>query len=314
MNKKNYFNGLNAKLALAVVALTSVMLTSCDKENFTVDPTKPVELADASAVIGASAYDNATGAVLTDKVTFAPNQMITIAATNGTIAAGSETITASLSGYFDETLKVDYPAVAKGQMIYIPAVFYMSTIPFEINKVPTSGTEKENTDLTNTETLEGGFQAGQKNTLKATGFAGIKIKEASYKKALEDIAKLTFEDGVVVESSRAIAEEIIMDRVKIALTQTLESMKDFKKVEITFDMFVPEQTASIKVTVTAVTEEGVMSISTTQNDRKWTISGIEYEEVVYNNIVADFIDKNGHAHGHAGHGVSNNAGGGSAGK
>ena len=34
MKKKIFLSGVNAKLALAAVALTSVMFTSCEKEEF----------------------------------------------------------------------------------------------------------------------------------------------------------------------------------------------------------------------------------------------------------------------------------------
>ena len=48
MKKKSFLSGVSAKLALAAVALTSVMFTSCEKEEFNV---APVEQADASAKI-----------------------------------------------------------------------------------------------------------------------------------------------------------------------------------------------------------------------------------------------------------------------
>ena len=38
MKKKSFLSGVNAKLALAAVALTSVMFTSCEKEEFNVAP------------------------------------------------------------------------------------------------------------------------------------------------------------------------------------------------------------------------------------------------------------------------------------
>ena len=48
MKKKIFLSGVNAKLALAAVALTSVMFTSCEKEEFNV---APVELDPASATV-----------------------------------------------------------------------------------------------------------------------------------------------------------------------------------------------------------------------------------------------------------------------
>ena len=54
MKKKIFLSGVNAKLALAAVALTSVMFTSCEKEEFNV---APVELDPASATVAITVYD-----------------------------------------------------------------------------------------------------------------------------------------------------------------------------------------------------------------------------------------------------------------
>ena len=54
MKKKSFLSGIGAKLALAAVALTAVVFTSCEKEEFNVEP---VELSPASATIVATVYD-----------------------------------------------------------------------------------------------------------------------------------------------------------------------------------------------------------------------------------------------------------------
>lgn len=61
MKKKSFLSGIGAKLALAAVALTTVVFTSCEKEEFNVEP---VELSPASATIVATVYDLTTGEVL----------------------------------------------------------------------------------------------------------------------------------------------------------------------------------------------------------------------------------------------------------
>jgi hypothetical protein len=38
MKKKSFLSGIGAKLALAAVALTTVVFTSCEKEEFNVEP------------------------------------------------------------------------------------------------------------------------------------------------------------------------------------------------------------------------------------------------------------------------------------
>ena len=61
MKKKSFLSGVNAKLALATVALTSVMFTSCEKEEFNV---APVELEPASATVAITVYDLADGSIV----------------------------------------------------------------------------------------------------------------------------------------------------------------------------------------------------------------------------------------------------------
>lgn len=51
MKKKSFLSGIGAKLALAAVALTTVVFTSCEKEEFNVEP---IEQAPASATIFAT--------------------------------------------------------------------------------------------------------------------------------------------------------------------------------------------------------------------------------------------------------------------
>ncbi len=62
MKKKSFLSGVNAKLALAV-ALTSVMFTSCEKEEFNV---APVELDPASATIAVTVYDLGDRSIITE--------------------------------------------------------------------------------------------------------------------------------------------------------------------------------------------------------------------------------------------------------
>ncbi len=61
MKKKIFLSGVNAKLALAAVALTSVMFTSCEKEEFNV---APVELDPASATVAITVYDLSDGSII----------------------------------------------------------------------------------------------------------------------------------------------------------------------------------------------------------------------------------------------------------
>ena len=125
MKKKSFLSGIGAKLALAAVALTTVVFTSCEKEEFNVEP---VELSPASATIVATVYDLTTGEVL------APQAIVeTITAgTDGTIAATTKEISCpsfSNAEYLPvEAITVAIPKLAKGQFALIPVNFYAQKI------------------------------------------------------------------------------------------------------------------------------------------------------------------------------------------
>lgn len=91
MKKKSFLSGIGAKLALAAVALTTVVFTSCEKEEFNVEP---VELPNASATVVVTVYDLATGNIISD---LSKTETIT-AASDGTIAATTKTYEASKEG------------------------------------------------------------------------------------------------------------------------------------------------------------------------------------------------------------------------
>lgn len=76
MKKNKIFNGLGAKLALAVMALTSSLFTSCEKEDFNAT----FETEAAKAIIAVSAYDAESGDALTP----------TIISTSAGTASGTE--------------------------------------------------------------------------------------------------------------------------------------------------------------------------------------------------------------------------------
>ena len=120
MKKKSFLSGIGAKLALAAVALTTVVFTSCEKEEFNVEP---VELPNASATVVVTVYDLATGNIISD---LSKTETIT-AASDGTIAATTKTYEASKEGYFSGSVTVSIPALAKGQYAYIPANIYLQS-------------------------------------------------------------------------------------------------------------------------------------------------------------------------------------------
>ena len=95
MKKKSFFSGVNAKLALATVALTSAMFTSCEKEEFNV---APVELEPASATVAITVYDLADGSIVEgasiteNGAAIASNPFVIPAGADGKIAADRKSV------------------------------------------------------------------------------------------------------------------------------------------------------------------------------------------------------------------------------
>ena len=110
MKKKSFLSGVSAKLALAAVALTSVMFTSCEKEEFNV---APVEQADASAKISITVYDLSDGSIITDATVTnqegTPVQgFVEVAAgADGKIAYDTKIFTATKPGYLSGVGQAD---------------------------------------------------------------------------------------------------------------------------------------------------------------------------------------------------------------
>lgn len=115
MKKNIFFNGLSAKIALAVMALTSTLFTSCEKEDFNAT----FEADAAKAVITVSAYDAENGAELNPtKITTSAGSVegnkITI---TGDKDIAKQTVTVTIE-YNDLTGsgKVEIPALKAGSV------------------------------------------------------------------------------------------------------------------------------------------------------------------------------------------------------
>ena len=113
MKKKSFLSGIGAKLALAAVALTTVVFTSCEKEEFNVEP---VELSPASATIVATVYDLTTGEVL------APQAIVeTTEVKNTPVTYGPYDV--------DKNIDIEYAAKVGSEVVNINAInSYIETL------------------------------------------------------------------------------------------------------------------------------------------------------------------------------------------
>ena len=118
MKKKIFLSGVNAKLALAAVALTSVMFTSCEKEEFNV---APVELDPASATVAITVYDLSDGSIINgasiteNGAAITSNPFVIEAGSDGKIAAATRTFAATKDEYLSGEGQATVPALNKGQ-------------------------------------------------------------------------------------------------------------------------------------------------------------------------------------------------------
>ena len=113
-------SGIGAKLALAAVALTTVVFTSCEKEEFNVEP---VELPNASATVVVTVYDLATGNIISDlskTELLQPLLMVLLLQQPKHMKLLKKVI-------FSGSVTVSIPALAKGQYAYIPANIYLQS-------------------------------------------------------------------------------------------------------------------------------------------------------------------------------------------
>lgn len=304
MKKVNFFSAKT----LAAVAFASLMFTSCDQENFSVtpvDPQKPTELANASAIVSATTVDANNSVEL--NATYSVNMPYSATPqADGTIAAETLNVTSTVEGYYTTNKAINIPAVAKGQMVYIPAVFYTSALDANAT---ISNIEKAETPTEGTKSVtEAEFTAGKVNDFIVDVPFGIKITNLD--EVLAEIEALTYADG------RALSEDQIMESVKHALKTLANNYAEFQTKKHKFSAYVPDKIAKVFITVTPFTKKGKMMLETTQEGKTWSVEA-DIEEVEYNNIMMTCEDDKGHSHiGHIGHGhgAGSNAGGGSAGK
>ena len=259
MKKKSFLSGIGAKLALAAVALTTVVFTSCEKEEFNVEP---IEQAPASATIFATVYDQTTGENLGTATT-------TIAAgENGAIAKQKVTVICPFSSakYLPvASIDVEVPEVAKGQMILIPVTFYAQKIASAAQNVSTSKDEDsiEQVKSESNKTSKEYTGTGKPQEVEYDALVGTKI--------LNKTELYSYIETLV--NSRAMSNDNVIAVLK-ALVDTYDNMATKTiKTEVTMT----EGVTFVFKPVTPMTEY-VMSISATVDNVIYTIPNVKVKE------------------------------------
>lgn len=289
MKKKSFLSGIGAKLALAAVALTTVVFTSCEKEEFNVEP---IELSPASASILAIVYDQTTGEVLGTQPTTIP------VGEDGTIAKQTVTVTCptieNAAAYLPvSSIEIEVPKVGKGQIVLIPVNFYALKITSAAQNITTSKDEVQPATPETNKTSEEYIGTGKPQIVDYDALVGTKVLNKT--EVYANIETLV--------NSRAMSNENIIAVLK-ALVNSYDNM-DTKKIQIEVNM--PAGTTFVFKPETSMTMY-TMSLTATVDGAEYIIPNMKMQEAGATNANLEIL-----SHGH-GHGDSGNAGGGAGGK
>lgn len=289
MKKKSFLSGISAKLALAAVALTTMVFTSCEKEEFNVEP---IEVAPASATIFATVYDQTTGENLGSTTqTIAAGQ-------DGTIAEQIVPVNCPFSGaeYLPVApIEVKVPKVAKGQMILIPVTFYAQKIASAAKDITVSKDE-ETVKPGNDKTLATTKGVGTGKPMDVTYEALVGTKVTNKAEVFAYIETL-------VNASRAMSNSEV-----ITVLKALVNTYDNQAVQTITTKITVTEGVSFELNPVTATRNYTMSINATVDGTNFTIPNIQVNEAMTTDMGYKELN-----HGH-GHGNSSNAGGGAAGK
>lgn len=302
---------MSAKMFLAVAAVASISLTSCEKEDFNVDvPSIEIpniqfpEAKDGTVYVMLSA--SASDGTLLNGVTFASDNE-KYPATDGIITVTGEavtlTITASKDGYLTDSKKITVTPMPN-QLASLPINFVLSGV--EVEDIPVvEGVTKPNEGTTeSTVTLptpEGQFQAGTYKTTVQAPTAAPFLNDNQKKALNEAIDKLTAPATRGAAEDLQVAKDMLRAKVNAFATKvpTVE-----KEIEFTLD----KPADKVQIVMTSHTATTDITISAEVNGKTYSVNGsyTTYTSTVYT-PKADGTAI-GHGHGH-GHGNDANAGG-----
>lgn len=273
MKKNKFLSGLGAKLALAIVALTTTMFTSCEKENIEIEVT-PVN---AKAYIEATVYDATTGQDVTALA------KITGAETlegNPTLNSQTVTVTATYNGMTDSKT-VNVPALKASESWSTTVALVLTDNSIEV--IATEHTTIE------TVTKVEGYQDNTTDywwytTVTYPKTTGSEVIASDYKGSNEQILNLIKENNKGIKHDpKAVSEKLVLG----AHGRLVATVTTTKTITV-------YQVKSVGTTSTILANFTVESYNTVLTTKTTDIPGHGHSHA-------------GHGHGH---GDDNNAGGG----
>lgn len=309
---------MNAKLFMAVVAMTGISLTSCEKEDFTVDvPNIEITNPEVSfpetpnGVIFVQLSASSNKGELLDGVAYTNKNGEAVAELIPVTEATELEITAKKEGYMTSSKKISVPAPVKGTMMTLPINFVLAEIVVDesTNDVQVQGKPTETVDLkdeVNAQTPVDGWKQDVQYTANVTipaanPYMSSEQKEALYKEIETNLKTLT---------TRAVAAD-----VEVAKANLKAQVKEFASkpadgtMPISFTLTEPADEVVFNISTKAYIQQA--RFSTTVNDVTYYVDG-SYTFCGMSTVTAT-ADGTAVGHGH-GHGSDNNAGGGVGGK
>lgn len=309
---------MNAKLFMAVVAMTGISLTSCEKEDFTVDvPNIEITNPEVSfpetpnGVIFVQLSASSNKGELLDGVAYTNKNGEAVAELIPVTEATELEITAKKEGYMTSSKKISVPAPVKGTMMTLPINFVLAEIVVDesTNDVQVQGKPTETVDLkdeVNAQTPVDGWKQDVQYTANVTipaanPYMSSEQKEALYKEIETNLKTLT---------TRAAAAD-----VEVAKANLKAQVKEFASkpadgtMPISFTLTEPADEVVFNISTKAYIQQA--RFSTTVNDVTYYVDG-SYTFCGMSTVTAT-ADGTTVGHGH-GHGSDNNAGGGVGGK
>lgn len=328
MRKINFLNGLNTKVALMAVALVSgFTFTSCEKEDFDVNPTvggggtviiPTTPKNQAKVVVAYSVKNNVKGVNVTvtqdgSEVNFTNGSLTLTAAQDATLPASTFVFTAEADGYYPTVVTITTPEAAPGEYYYVPVVLDLDKVVLSENDVrqepANTGTEPGQNEATIETSITNDSNEPKLMNVSVAINTGSALTEEDAAAAIAAI------DALTGPSSRAAEDDIDLKTAKANLKAWVVENSTFATAPHTFEnVTIPAKATKVEAKVEYKTEAAERYIYTIVNEKR-------YEVIVkVTTIKSAFLTltatlDNGHSsnigHGHD-HGNGNNAGGGSA--
>lgn len=328
MKMKSKFFGINAKLALATLAVCSTVLTSCyEKEE--IDVVTPTPVPEATYFVAGTIYDVATNAAISGAITITGAEETASPGTSFKVKAKADaniTVTVAKEGYYTASRTVFVGTAAAGTTNIINADIAMTSLSTEVTQpeqedpIPAPDKEFTPTDLTDL----GIPHTGDKPVKFIDGEATIFSFEAKTLPAV-------LENKMVSVNYDRVKDGLII--TDIAVTSKARAISDVDQA--TRDFLGKAIASKLNTPYLGLKFITVRDVATIEQEAGKAVIGIDVN-TVYNSASLDYVingkmykvtymsaqqqglsfaydthDSHDSHDGHDGHGGASNAGGGS---